>query len=486
MGEVYDDMEDQYYAPPSASWLDAIQDQFGSAPWWILSVLVHVTFLLITMTIIVASGKDNDEGTVFTNFVKKEEQEERKEEEIIQREEVEEVETEVIVHEENEEDHMETEDDMDLDMAHGDEDAISDIPLGGTGTVGYLGVGGGGAGLFGYRTGGGRKRALQRGGGGSDTENAVNRALEWLARHQEADGHWDGEKYEGEDTDAGITGLAALAFLGAGHTERTGKYKNTVLKAVKWMISQQDANGCIGKASTRGGLGYHHSICGMALSEAYGMAKVPGTGAAAQKAIDYSINEHQVPYSGWRYSPRQEPDTSVTGWFIMQLKSGKVAGLKVPGEGFQGAINWLDKVTTDDNYSGRTGYQSKQQASRPLTAVGMVGRLFMGWKPDDPLLRGGAEYLLESLPSWGAANEQVNFYYWYYGTLGMFQVGGDYWKKWNVAMKGSLLPTQRRGGDEDGSWDPVGHWCPRGGRVYSTALGALCLEVYYRYLPMYR
>jgi hypothetical protein len=377
-----------------------------------------------------------------------------------------------------------------MDMAHGDEDAVTDIPMGGTGTIGWLGTGGGGGGMYGSRTAGGRKRAVRRGGGSDATEDAVNRALAWLARHQEPEGHWEGEKYEGMDSDPALTGLAALAFLGAGHTERVGKYSDNVRRSVNWLIQHQGDDGCIGRGAGAGGLGYHHSICGMALSESYAMAKTERSGRAAQKAIDYSVNIHQVPYSGWRYNAKQEPDSSVSGWFVMQLKSAKVAKLKVPGEGFQGAINWFDKVTDTENYSGRASYQPGRQDwggySHTITSVALVARLFMGWKANDPLCRGAADYCLERLPSWGGGNQGVNFYYWYYATLGIFQVGGDHWKRWNEAMKGALLPHQRRGGDEDGSWDPVGNWCPKGGRVYSTALGALCLEVYYRYLPMYR
>jgi hypothetical protein len=60
-------------------------------------------------------------------------------------------------------------------------------------------------------------------------------------------------------------------------------------------------------------------------------------------------------------------------------------------------------------------------------------------------------------------------------------------------MKKALLDNQCKGGpmdgtenDKDGSWDPVGGGhVPTGGRVFSTALGALSLEVYYRYLPLY-
>ena len=87
----------------------------------------------------------------------------------------------------------------------------------------------------------------------------------------------------------------------------------------------------------------------------------------------------------------------------------------------------------------------------------------------------------------------IGFYYWYYGTLGMFQMGGDYWKKWNEAIKPTLVNNQCKGGpldgtaaDKDGSWDPIfDQDDTRSGRAYSTAVGALCLEVYYRYLPMY-
>ena len=74
----------------------------------------------------------------------------------------------------------------------------------------------------------------------------------------------------------------------------------------------------------------------------------------------------------------------------------------------------------------------------------------------------------------------------YYGTLCTFQVGGDVWKSWNEGLKAALLPTQCVGGADDGSWVPAGPYSKQWGRVGQTALSALCLEVYYRYLPMYR
>ena len=73
----------------------------------------------------------------------------------------------------------------------------------------------------------------------------------------------------------------------------------------------------------------------------------------------------------------------------------------------------------------------------------------------------------------------------YYATLAMFQMGGDYWKKWNESMQRVLLHTQSKGGCADGSWDAAS--APHGkagGRVFTTAIGCLSLEVYYRYLPV--
>jgi hypothetical protein len=262
-----------------------------------------------------------------------------------------------------------------------------------------------------------------------------------------------------------------------------------------------------GKEST----GYNHSIAGMALAEATAMAQVPETRAAAQKAIDYSVETHQrgdgSEKRGWRYRPKQAGDLSNSGWFVMQLKSAKVAGLNVPHGGFEGAEWFLDhcedknfKKDANDQYDNgrhRYGYTSSardQIMKRPMrTAIGCLCRQFLGTPPEE--LVGGVNWFINTVGNRGGGlpcQERTNLYYWYYGTLCCFQQGGEVWKKWNGALKPVLLQTQRRGGDEDGSWDPEktpgsgNNWGECWGRVGQTALSAMCLEVYYRYLPMYR
>ena len=92
-----------------------------------------------------------------------------------------------------------------------------------------------------------------------------------------------------------------------------------------------------------------------------------------------------------------------------------------------------------------------------------------------------ADLLLRVLPEWDPDGFGCDMYYWYYGTYAMYQMGGSHWKAWEKAMRPAILDNQRKDGDEKGSWDAVGPWGYVGGRVYSTALMTLCIEVYFRY-----
>jgi len=479
-------------------WTAALEAQFGSAPWWLVSAVFHILVILALGLVIIAQPPREISEVIEAKWMPTIDDPPPP----IKRDPFESPQTQEVAEPVVDDFTLITHDDVDMpddkfetannvdDKPRGKPEAISDIPLGQKGVVGNLGVGPGSAGAWGLNGRGGRKRKARRQigkphGPSDGTFGIVNRALEWLARHQEPDGHWEGEKFGGKNTDAGITGLATLAFLGNGDTERHGKYQKNVFRAVTWLIRQQRPDGSIGHGY-QGGLGYHHAIAGLALAEAYGMGKLKRTRAAAQKAIDYSTGQHQSEYSGWRYKARTPADMSVTGWFVMQLKSAKMAELAVNGKAFQGAVAFLEKCThSRGNYDGLVSYQPGRGPTPTMTAVGAVSRLFMNFKLSDPLIAGATQNLLEHLPEWEGGN--VNFYYWYYGTLAMFQVGGDRWKAWNPAMRNMLEERQRRGApDVDGSWDPVGAWCGRGGRVYSTAMGALCLEVYWRYGLMHR
>ena len=363
---------------------------------------------------------------------------------------------------------------------------------GGDGTG--VGVGqGAGKDSFGMRGKGGRRLMVKKHGGSVATENAVDKALEWLAYHQEVDGHWDSKKFGADgEHDTFCTGVAMLAFLGAGHSERVGQWKENVQRAVGWMKAEQKPTGEI---HTR--FGYEAATATMALAEAAGMSNIKETREAAQKAVNYCVEIHQCGEGsekmGWRYGPKEAGDLSVTGWFIMALKSSKVAGLHVDPAAFEGAIKFLDFVQQkiDNPPAGvetgygpvvAYGYTGPGNGGR-LCAIGNLARQFLGWKKED--LQGSVEYFVKAhgLPKPDAAG--LDLYYTYYGTLCTFQQGGDTWKNWNEAMKAALLPRQCKGGDDAGSWNPdTAAFSKNWGRVGETAISCLCLEVYYRYLRL--
>jgi hypothetical protein len=170
----------------------------------------------------------------------------------------------------------------------------------------------------------------------------------------------------------------------------------------------------------------------------------------------------------------------------MVLKSAELSGLAFPDEAYEGAGAFFDSVTDSHYYD--VGYKTPHgNACRHKSMVGVASmyRLFVKRDRKSPKVEGGARILLAHLPTWEKG--QVDFYYWYYGSLALFQYGGDTWKRWNRAMVKALLPNQWRNKDfcRNGSWDPVGCWGKYGGRVYATAINALTLEVYYRYANVF-
>jgi hypothetical protein len=367
-----------------------------------------------------------------------------------------------------------------------------------------------GSGSGGGRPGLGGRLARRRGvPGGAPPITAADAGLEWLKRHQSPDGSWDcdgfpqyGDPKRGPlcdgigapQNDVGVSGLALLAFLGAGQTHRDGVHKEAVRKGLKWLAQQQDAEGCFGPRT--GHYTYGHGIAALAMAEAWGMTRSGIWKTPAQKGIDF-ILAAQNPYKAWRYDVRPgDNDVSVTGWMAMALKSAKLAGgLLVPDEPLKAAHAFVKEMT--DEESGRTGYTKKgerpvrpdgkeaafpAEESEALTAVGMLVRVFNGEDPkQSPMLKAGAELLTKRLPVWEANSGKIDHYYWYYGTLAMFQMGGAEWNQWNAKMLDAVIRTQRTDGNFRGSWDPVDAWGADGGRVYATAVLTMCLEVYYRY-----
>lgn len=372
----------------------------------------------------------------------------------------------------------------------------------------------------------------------------------WGAGQVRVDENGVERNFAGRDADTGLTALVTLSFLGAGYTHESGKYAVHVDRALDWLISQQDNEGSLAGNASHYARMYCHAMATYALAEALGMQSemlmdpivdprdlatgpnavlgisgiilsqqgmapaaliaATSSGIAEQaesiayglrrvddirlrgallRAVTYTISQQDPDSGGWRYKFGQEGDVSMFGWQMMSLKSAAIAGLNINARVRERMIDFLNSVRQGPN-GGLFGYRRSVvvdgKATEPVSPVMTAEALFcqqmLGYPRDSAATREAVQYLLRNMPRLS----QLNLYYWYYGTLAMYQYGGKPWDDWNGVVRDTLIAEQRRDGPAAGSWDPNGPWGRYGGRLYSTAIATLTLEVYYRLLPLYR
>ncbi len=373
-----------------------------------------------------------------------------------------------------------------------------------------------------------RSALARREGASNASEEAVERALAWLAAHQDLDGRWDagtarfrdgsaapgedsytahcppGDLCEGEcyywEADTALTGLSLLAFLGAGYTQDGGDYAQVVGRGLDFLVDSQKPDGDLRGKSRAVGM-YCHAMATLALSEAFALTGDPKLKGPVDRAVAFLAEAQYPGLMGWRYAPASEVerspsadgrgwdydphppvgDTSVLGWVVLVLKSAAEVGVEVPPSAEASARNWLRRVA-DGPDNGLARYQPYRPADPVMTAEAWVCRQFLRIGGPGPASDEASAYLLSHPPS----VDDFNIYYWYYGTLAMHQRGGPPWERWNGIVRDAFVRLQRREGHKAGSWDPdPTRYGKHGGRLYTTALAALSLEVYYRYLRLH-
>jgi hypothetical protein len=353
-------------------------------------------------------------------------------------------------------------------------------------TIGTTGIKGPGGNIFGARMGPQRAINLNNYQGTAETEKAVLAALRWLKANQETDGSWKCAK----SSPAGAA-LATLAFLGHGETPDSVEFGQTVSRSLQYLALHVDANGQItGMSEGYYGYGYSQGLAVLALSEGYAMTQSPALREPLDRALKEIIRAQSTPKAnpkhdgGWRYYPNSnDSDVSVTGWMVMALKSARAAGMDIPQDVFDKAAQFLWNMY--DTKNPGFGYQTPERYAS-MTAVGVLCQQFIG-NGSDHRVRSALDYLREQKVDWNKTSGDYVLYGWYYITQAMFQGGGAYWQYWNHEIRDAMVKNQQ----DDGRWLPP----PKSAvetkdlaatPAYSTALGALILEVYYRYLPIYQ
>jgi hypothetical protein len=336
-------------------------------------------------------------------------------------------------------------------------------------------------------------------GGNRQTEQAVNDALSWFARNQEADGRWVPQRFgAGRETrvlghdrdhagirsDTGLTGLALLTFLAAGHTHLEGDYRDTVQRGLNFLVSQQANDGNLAGPAKLFARMYCHGMATLAVCEALAMTGDPQLRPCVERAVRYTLDAQDPTTGGWRYQPGdRDGDMSQFGWQVMALKSAEMAGIATPSQTRSGMLRFLRSVS-QGQHRGLASYRPNASVSRTMTAEALACRYFLNVQQDYRSINEATLFLSQERP--GSSPGKPNLYYWYYATLALRQSESEAWRRWNSSLQQALLSSQDTSGDLAGSWSPDTVWGSYGGRVYSTALATLCLEVYYRYLPVYQ
>lgn len=411
-------------------------------------------------------------------------------------------------------------------------------------TTSATGLGGGIGGGGGRKGGGGLDHRRPRGHGGPEVKHPeqTRAALEWLKDHQNREGKWSATTFSDDSSrkqarktyniehvqpgyregdkgwdgivDTGLTGLAMLAFTGAGYDHKDlavgrNPYKDTMRRAALYLMKVQGNNGAFGAMDDDASI-YNHAICTMAMVEMYMLSNDRVLYPACERAIEFML-QRQNPGMGWRYDPRtKENDTSVTGWMVLTLHTCEMAGFKFDkSKCYADADTWFKLVTVDVKGYPQVGYDAPGNGCSRLRsaidvydsvpsmdAIYVMSALFMGTTDvKDSTVQSLAKVctLPEHLPKWEL--NKLDYYYWYYASNALFQVGGANWQRWENAMSETILKHQRgwhskdrdanlvtaQTLDEHGSWDPVDAWGAVGGRVYSTAINTLTLQTWTRY-----
>ena len=339
------------------------------------------------------------------------------------------------------------------------------------------------------------KVALRR-GGSLETERAVEMALRWLANNQESDGRWDSENTgggtetktfghnrggAGADADCGITALATLSFLAAGHSHLEGEYQEEVQKGLEYLARQQTNTGDLAGNAKLFARMYCHSMSLLALSEALAMTGDQRLMLPVQRGVNFSVAAQNRNDGGWRYAPGDTGDMSQFGWQVLALHSAKLGDAVVPQKTTDRMNAFLEKCTSGVG-NGIASYRPNQGPSTPMTAEALMCRYFLQKKVQPNTLMAATGRISKERPT----PHHVNLYYWYYGTLAMYHSGGYEWEAWNKELKSTLLGLQIKDGPDAGSYPTKGLWGGYGGKVYATSMATLNLEVYYRYLPIYQ
>ena len=302
---------------------------------------------------------------------------------------------------------------------------------------------------------------------------SVDRGLRALAALQNDDGSFGRGRF---GRHSGISSLCALALMADGHLPGRGEYGDQVAKTLEFVLSNVTESGLLAAEATAGPM-YGHGFSTLFLGEIYGMnpqdTRVRDTLVRAVQLIVASQNAE----GGWRYNPvPNDADVSVTICQVMALRSARNAGIKVPRETIDAAINYILRCQNDDG--GFRYMTALGQSAWPRSAAGVASLFYAGVYEGDSITRGLSYIARNDGTNAGGPMGTPHFHYGaYYTAQTMYLAGGAWWREWWPQARDGFIATQER----DGLW--VDH---QNGPAYATAMSLIVMQMPNRYLPIFQ
>lgn len=255
----------------------------------------------------------------------------------------------------------------------------------------------------------------------------VSRSLGWLVKTQEPNGSWNSEKWGGSRAyTVGVSGLALLALSKGCSPSADSSYRECITRTAEYLVKEQNEDGLVGPQSNTAL--YNHGIATTALLETYAVLRTNALAKPIGRAVHY-ICSRQIPTGGWG-DPNKPPNLSVSVWQLHALVRAQALGWKDTGPNIARGLNWIAQLLDT-----------------------------------------------ETLPKFAMQEKNVDYGHRYFLPYALCSISQDSFFARLAPLHTVLGANQIRTGNYRGSWEPADQWGRVGGRVYTTALATLALQV---------
>jgi hypothetical protein len=312
-------------------------------------------------------------------------------------------------------------------------------------------------------------------------QQSIKKALDYLASTQTEDGNWNSTA-DAVAYPTVMASLAGMAFLAHGDTPTRGPYAENIRRTEQFIIGNARPSGIITSPAEDGSRSmYGHGFSLLFLSEVYGMETDPRTHDTLKKVIQNAIKltaAGQSGAGGWTYVPGMGDEGSVTVTQMQGLRAASNAGFNVPKGTVEAAVRYLEHCKTPEGgieYSLGSG-----TGPRLAISAAAIATLYNAGQYDSKLADDCLQYVVKQFAmtrgqfSKGTGHE---FYTHLYASQAFYQAGDKYWDDYFPQTRDQLESMQAGNGSWDG--DSVGP-------IYGTAIGAIILQLPYKFLPIYQ